>query len=277
MDEPGERKSGTTPGTGPRLIERAIDVLMVLSSGPKTFTGVCRGVGLSKGTVHRILTGLSYADFVVQNPATGEYMLGSGCYRMVRELGGTNGGVAGLVRPVLADLCAQTGETVVLHIRVGRRRVCIEEFESPQSLRYTAGVGTSAPLHVGSAGKVLLAWLEEKELRALLPDQLERLTEATITDWPVLLDELGTVRSQGWAESHGERVGGAFAVSAPVFDDRAQVVACVSVLGPEARLTRSRFIELRRATVAAAAGAGAMIGAPQRDGTESERDAVLES
>jgi DNA-binding IclR family transcriptional regulator len=254
-----------TQSNGPRLIERAIDVLMALSDGPKTFTAVCREVGLSKATIHRILIGLSYLDFVVQDASTGEYLLGAGGYRLTRGLNDSNGGITSLVRSVLAQLCAETEETVIMHVRVGAQRVCIAEFESPQALRYTAGVGHSSPLHVGAAGKVLLAWQSEAELRKVLPADLQTLTEATITEWGLLLDELRTVARQGWAESHGERVRGAFAISAPIFDDRAQVAACVSILGPEARLTRSRFIELRRAVVDAAKAASALLGAADDD------------
>jgi DNA-binding IclR family transcriptional regulator len=253
----GESK---TESGGPRLVERAIDVLMALSDGPKTLTTICRGVGLSKGTVHRILIGLSYSEFVVQLRDSGEYMLGPGSYRMARGLIEHNGGMAALVRPVLLRFWEQSEETVILHIRVGGARVCIAEFESPRTLRYTAGTGSSAPLHVGSAGKVLLAWLDEAQLRKVLPTDLEGLTDATITDWSVLIEELENVRRQGWAESHGERVHGAFAISAPIFDDRDHVAACVSVLGPEARLTRTRFIELRRELVKAAARATALMG-----------------
>lgn len=252
----------TTQSYSPRLVERALDVLTVLADGPRTFTEVSRSVGLSKATVHRILAGLAYRDFVVQNPLTGQYMLGAGSYRLGREMNETNGGIASLSRAALASLNDATQETVVLHVRLGRRRVCVSEFESPHSLKYVVGVGTWAPLHVGAAGKVLLAWSSEAELSKLLPSELERLTDATITDRSILLEELAEVRRQGWAESHGERITGAFALSAPVFDDRQQVVAVVSVLGPETRLNRTRSIELRRLLLDTTVELSAAMGAP---------------
>jgi DNA-binding IclR family transcriptional regulator len=104
--------------------------------------------------------------------------------------------------------------------------------------------------------------MAEEQMRRLSPAELDPLTEATIVDWDVLLEELRTVRSQGWAESHGERVRGAFAVSAPIFDERGEVVAAVSILGPEARLTRTRLIEFRRALLSAATRASSLVSAP---------------
>jgi DNA-binding IclR family transcriptional regulator len=253
----------TTESGGPRLVERAIDVLMALSDGPQTFTAVCRTVGLSKATVHRILSGLTYSDFVVHNPESGEYMLGPGSYRMARRFSGENGGLASLVRPVLSELWAQTQETVILHVPLGFRRVVVEELESPLPLRYTAGIGSSVPLHVGSAGKVLLAWLGEDQVQGVLPaGGLELLTEATLPNRELLFDELRTVRAQGWAESHGERAPGAFGVSAPIFGDPGHVVASISIIGPEARLTRGRFIELRRSVTDAALRATQLFSLP---------------
>lgn len=78
-------------------------------------------------------------------------------------------------------------------------------------MRYTVGVGADAPLHVGAAGKVLIAWMSEQELEQVLPRDLEALTDFTITSLDVLRAELAEVRERGWAESHGERMVGASA------------------------------------------------------------------
>jgi len=261
---PGMEQMETTSGSssgGPRLVERALDVLTALSEGPRALTVVAQEVGLSKATVHRILAGLAYRDFVMQSPQTGEYMLGAGSLRLSRRITDANGGLVALVSPTLSRLRDETGETVVMHARLGRRRVCLAEFESPHPLRYTVGVGADAPLHVGGAGKVLIAWLPESELTQVLPPDLEALTDFTITSWDVLHAELADVRAQGWAESHGERVVGAFALSAPVFSSDGNVVAVASILGPEARLSHARAVELRLALLRASREASKAMGA----------------
>jgi DNA-binding IclR family transcriptional regulator len=235
-----------------RLVERTIDVLDALADGPQSFTAVCRQVSLSKATVHRILTGLSYSNFVVQDPVSGEYLLGSGCYRLLNALAAGSASIATFARPVVQALRDSSGETAMLHVRVGDQRVCVDERASPHALRYSAGVGSSAPLHVGSAGKVLIAWLPEEHLRRLLPPALDPLTPETITDWNELQRTLKQVRQRGWAQSRGERIPGAAAISAPVFDGGSDVVAAVSLFGPESRLTQRRLRDLRDPLVAAA-------------------------
>jgi DNA-binding IclR family transcriptional regulator len=253
-------KATPSSSTGPRLVERALDVLTALAEGPRGLTVVANEVGLSKATVHRILAGLAYRDFVIQSPETGEYMLGAGSLRLGRRITDVNGGLAALVGPALNRLRTETGETIVLHVRLGRRRVCIAEYESQQPLRYTVGIGADAPLHVGGAGKVLIAWMNESELTQILPEDLEALTDFTITSWDVLRAELAEVRDRGWAESHGERMVGAFALSAPVFSRDGEVIAVASVLGPDARLNHARAIELRLALLAATKEASAAMG-----------------
>ena len=96
--------------------------------------------------------------------------------------------------------------------------------------------GGSAPLTVGSAGKVLLAFLPPSEQR----DVLDRLSldpgsAKTIPDEKALKIELANVRRQGWAQSFGDRVLGAGAFSAPVFAGKGRPLAALSVLGPAER------------------------------------------
>jgi hypothetical protein len=38
-------------------------------------------------------------------------------------------------------------ETVVLHIRIGVQRICLEELESVQNIRFTAGKGYGRRIH----------------------------------------------------------------------------------------------------------------------------------
>jgi DNA-binding IclR family transcriptional regulator len=140
--------------------------------------------------------------------------------------------------PYLERLRQATNETVSLYIRMGDCRVCIEELESGQEIKYSQTVGLTAPLHVGAPGKVLLAFLPLAELEALLATlPLTAVTSHTITDREQLLEELNTVRQQGYAVSIGERSPWASAAAAPIWDWSGKPIAALSVLGPSQRLT----------------------------------------
>jgi DNA-binding IclR family transcriptional regulator len=245
----------------PRLIERSIDILLALTDGPQDLSTVCRESGLSKATVHRILAGLAYQGVVCQDPTTSRYFLGPGAVRLASSATASFEPLRIVARPVLEDLRTKTSETIILHVRMGNLRVNVEELISTQELRYSGGVGSFAPVHVGSAGKVLLAWLDDEVVRRILDYDLEQFTDTTITDPAALEAELRRVREDGFAESLGERIRGLAAVSVPVFSARApeDVVASISLIGPEARMPADQRRALATvATEAAAAITGRM-------------------
>lgn len=225
-------------------VERSIGILMALAEGARTLTDVTRATGLSKGTAFRLLASLNHEQLVVKDPAANVYLLGPGFLRMFQGVMGDLGSIATLARPVLQRLWERSRETVTLHVALGAERICVAELPSPEPIRYISTVGATAPLHTGSAGKVLLAFMApEARERTLAGLPLTALTEATITDAGVLRQELATVERQGWAMSSGERISGASAISVPVRDG-GRIVAALSVLGPRDRLTPKACMDL---------------------------------
>lgn len=236
-----------------RSVTRATDILFTLTTGSQTLRSIAEATGLSKATAHRLLASLSVSQLVMQDPVSGDYMLGPGCFGIVDAVLSGHSGVGVVARPVLERLRETTQETVTLHVRVGSQRICVEELPSPHSIRYTAGIGAAAPIHTGSAGKLLLALTEETQRAAILGKMtLEALTENTITDPRVLERELDLIRRRGYAESRGERVIGGAAVSAPVYGVEGRILAALSILGPDSRLTDRRRFELRPKLIDAA-------------------------
>lgn len=238
-------------------IERGIDVLMALVQGPRTLTEITRLTGLSKGTAFRMLASLGYENVVVK-AEDNTYMLGPGCLRLLDGVMHGVGAIIGAGRIALNGLREATGETVAIHVRVGTDRICIEELPSTQAIRYSSTVGSSAPLHVGSAGRVLLAYTDSEKLERML-DTLQA-TDPRL-DVATLAKELEVIRSRGYDLSEGERVHGAAAISAPILG-RQGFVAALSVLGPDFRFTRERRLDLVAELRTAADAAGkALLGA----------------
>jgi DNA-binding IclR family transcriptional regulator len=128
---------------------------------------------------------------------------------------------------------------------MGNKRVCIEELQSDQEVKYSQTFGLTAPLQVGAPGKALLAFMPEAELeRVLATLEFTPLTPDTITDHEALREELARTQVRGYAVSVGERSPWAAAVAAPIRDRSGQTMAAVSVLGPSHRLTSRVLKEL---------------------------------
>lgn len=252
-----DRAEGSIKGTSVvpvRSVERAVDILLALGDGPNQLIDISRTTNLSKATAYRILTTLKHKGIVLQDEASGDYRLGPNCFRLMSSVVDGRAGFPFAAEAELRELRDLTGETITVHVRAGMSRICIEELPSPHPLRYVAGLGATAGIHVGSAGKVLLAFMPEDELEGVLAHlDLRPMTPNTLTDTEKLRQELVTVRKRGSAYSVGERVVGAVGVSAPVLDHRNVALAAISVLSPASRADDQRireFDELVRKTAA---------------------------
>lgn len=235
---------------------------MALVQGPRTLTEVSRTAGLSKGTCSRILASLGYQNLVVKTEAN-TYVLGPGNLRLVNGVMSGFGTIVGAGRAAFEDLWNQTGETIAIHVRVGTERVCVEELPSGAEVRFMSSVGSSAPLYVGSAGRVLLAFLTDTELNRILAAST---SSDEGLDVQRLREALDTIRRQQYAVSIGERVRGAAAISVPITTVDG-VIASLSILGPDFRLTEERRVEF----LPALRGAAARIGAAYTDARHSTR------
>ena len=198
--------------------------------------------GLPKTTVHRIVTSLQAEGLVAK--AEGGYRLGHRLFRWGLLYQASNDlRQKGL--PILEKLRDATGEMTHLFTREGRVRVCMEKADSPQAVRTWVGVGNILPLHVGSAGKVLLAYLSQEERDLILNSEVVPNREA-------LEAALEETRRRGWASSFEEREKGLASASAPIFDHRGSVVAAIGVSGPIFRFTPERAEEYSGALLKAA-------------------------
>jgi DNA-binding IclR family transcriptional regulator len=224
-------------------ITKGADILRSLSDGIGRVSDLSDQLHLRKSTVHRFLKSLQMSGLAMQDPITRRYFLGP----LILNIAS---------RPVISHqylvLCAfeemrslrdLTRETVVLHIRIGLERMCLEELPSSENIRYIVGKGFVAPIYTGSAGKALLSDLEDNELHILMNHlHLDPIGPNTITDKDALLREVEEVRRQGYATSFGERVLGSASISVSVKHYICPVA--LSVLGPDVRFNLTRMMDI---------------------------------
>jgi len=205
---------------------------------------VARQTTLSPSTVGRIMAYMKDMGILNQDSESHLYMMGSkvlawaGIYTVTSD-------VRTIALPVMVRLQEQTRETISLYILEGSERVCVERLESPETVRIVARVGRRIPLYVGSAGKVFLAFMPENRREMILEDiDLAPMTERTITDVDVLRANLGQIREKGYAVSRGEWIIDASGTAAPIFDQRGQITAAISISGPGQRFTDEKINEM---------------------------------
>lgn len=203
-----------------------------------SFMDLCKKTKLSKSTVHRFVGMLEKRGLIARDPLSQGFRVGP----LVLRLGATatnSGYLHEIAAPVMKELRDKCNETVVLTIRVGDHRIAIMQYESNQQLRRRVELGKPFPLHLGGAGKVLLAYADpEDQARVLANMSRKPITPFTPTDPDLMASELQRVRRRGYGVSENEYVMGVISIGAPVFDRTGQAIASLSITGPSARISQ---------------------------------------
>jgi IclR family KDG regulon transcriptional repressor len=245
----GIMKEGLDKNYSVKSLHRAIKILKAFSLKKRslTLTELHEQTGLSKPSLQRILSTLVYEGFLQKEEKTKKYSLGLELY-FLGSLVKKESNILNAALPVMERLRDESGEGITLNAIYQNRRRCIGSCESNQELSALTVVGHESPLYAGASAKVLLAHLTDKEIDAYIDRvDLEKVTSVTIDQKGKLVGELKQIRSQGYAMSYGERLKGAFSLSAPIFYPLGQVIAGISIVIPIARIEeykREYLIEL---------------------------------
>jgi DNA-binding IclR family transcriptional regulator len=243
----------TESANGTESAARVADVLLLFTDGPSTLgvSRIARELGLSKAVVHRILQSLTARGVIAYEPSSRDYRLGPAVAALgARALRDSDLRLAAL--EVLRRLRDETGETATLTSPVPNGRVYLDQFEGVHEIKMTVELGRRFPLHAGSSGKCMLAFLPAGEQERVLAGRLDPLTPHTIVDPGALRAELAEIRARGYAMSAGERQADAGSIAAPVFRLSGEVIGAISACGPRYRVTAD-FAERIAPKVTAAA------------------------
>lgn len=208
-------------------------------------------IDVPRSSAHALLSSLVDTG-LLQCRSRGRYRLG---WRIV-ELGETLRGtvdVRSCAAPILENLVENYGETTHLAVMDRWNVLYVDKILGNHNITVQgARVGTRLDAHSTAVGKVMLAQLDDVEVRRYLAMRpLRRLTPSTTTNERALFDTLAAIRATGYAVDLGETVPEVHCVAAPVRDDLGSVVAAVSLSVPATRFALRRP-QLERAVVAAA-------------------------
>lgn len=237
-----------TDTTGVQVFDRANVLLTLLAAqhAPVNLKFLANESGLHVSTVHRILGALA-AIGLVEHEVGGVYRLGLRWLEygnLVRE----RLEVRDVARPFIEHLHSVIGEPVNLAIRDGDEIIYLDRaYANASRIRVFYRVGSRAPLHLTSLGKLFLAEETLQEIadyaaRTGLPGN----TEHSLTRLTSLNKALKDVHQSGIAFDNEEAELGLRCVAAPVRDDQGKLIAAISVSS-----TSERFSEHEAAWVPA--------------------------
>jgi DNA-binding IclR family transcriptional regulator len=181
-------------------------------------------------SVYRMLATLADIGWVEQMGHRGPYRIGGKLLSLGNELI-RRLDIRRASLPVLKRIHEATGETTFLCVRHGTRAVCIERIDGVRVNSRVLRLGRSLPLHVGAAPRALLAfedregWEEYASIASQTGDVGLDISRSA------LFADLEEIRKAGFVVSDNTVTPGIAAVGAPIFDDRGEVAASLSVSG----------------------------------------------
>lgn len=250
----GIEGDGARTLTGPPLVKsaaRTVEVLEFLARTHRKYSlgEIQASLGYPLSSLHALLHTLEVLGWVETDGVGMLYGLGP------RALVVGNSYLDGdelvkLTAGTLDHLARETTETVHL-ARLDRTDVIyLATRESEHYLRPFSRVGRRLPAYSTALGKALLAERTDEELRDLLPEHLEAITERSFTDRDALLAELARTRRRGHATEREENTVG-LACFAIALRTRTPATDAISCSIPIARLDTAKSRAIVSALIAA--------------------------
>lgn len=214
--------------------------ILIKKNQPLSIHELSENLNIYPSTIHRILDTLHYLGYIEKKLDSDEYQIGLKAI----ELGLLKLNQIKLIQeanPYLEALSKEMNENVYLGVLFEGEVMYEAKKEALRKIRLITHIGTRAPVHCTSLGKVLIANLPPKKREKILGDKpLHRLTKNTIVDRKILKKEIVKVQKLGYAIDDEEHENEIRCVAAPIRNHQGKVIAAVSISGPSYRFTPDR-------------------------------------
>lgn len=246
---PRRTRGGAVGDGAVKSAVRALAILDLLAQrgSPMRFAEIAHQLGYPQSSLHGLIRTLHAAQWLSFDEGTRQYTLGIRAW----EAGNAYMRAVGLADrslPFINDVRDRLNETVQLAVLdEGRHNVYLAKAEGDQRLVLESRVGSRLPAHATGVGKVLLASLDDEEVRRRIGDaELETYTPTTVDTIDALLARLHEIRERGYGTDEEEYTQGVRCVAVPVRDHSGATVAAMSVSVPVVRFSddlRNRSLE----------------------------------
>ena len=235
IDERTTQPEGSVEGgSGVRALERGLQLIKCFDIEHPSWriADLARAVKLHKATARRLVKTLESESFLVLDPHSGEYRLGS-ALMPVAYLVRSQSQLVQVAHPYLEQLAAQTEETVGLSVWTDGGIVSVEHIPTVHFFKPALLLGNVSTTYGTSHSKIFLAFGPEERLSKLSFG--DRGHSLTLAEAARVQEELQQVRESGIAYDIEERTKGVCAVSVPLRDSTGEVVASIAVVVPPDR------------------------------------------
>lgn len=231
------------PIQGAQVVGRIAALLRIVSRKPEgsPLMEVVKESGLTRPTVHRLLTSLAAEGLLDHDGATGNWVLGPEAL-LLGSVAAARFPVEDIARPSLRRLAEETGESTFFSVRRGAETVCLMREEGAFPIRsFVLHEGVRFPLGIASAGIAIMSFLPVAEQEQLLARWDEHAGAFASTQSPALVREkLAQTNAVGYSVNPGLVLEGSWGMGAAVFDTHGKPAWALSLTGIEPRFREER-------------------------------------
>lgn len=236
-----------------QTLARGLRCLEVLSETavPASCSEVAAAIKVSRAAARRILLTLEHLGYVAGE--AGRFATTPKVLSLGRGVLG-EGGVWGKVAPEVVALADRVNEPCSVAVLDGLDILFVCRDATRRIFTSRLGVGDRLPAHCSSSGKMLMAFLPERELAARLKGvKLERRGPASITSQRDLIAALRRARADDYALAIDEMEEGTLSVAVPIRERRGRTVAAINLASHRSRMTAADLTGQALADLRAAA------------------------
>lgn len=225
-----------------KTTQRSLDIVETIREmDGARLTELADRLDLPNSTVHNHLSTLMERDYVLKD---GDVYRVSLRFLDLGEHARNRRKVYELAKPEIKELADETGEIANLLVEENGWGVYLWSSEGENAVPLDIAPGKHVHLHATALGKCILAHLPDKRVEEIIDRRgLPAETDATITDPDALMDELETVREQGYAIDDEERLPGMRCIGTTVKSESGNVIGAISVSGPTSAMPMDRLTD----------------------------------
>lgn len=228
-------------------VVRASKILKAFSAGKSelSITELSKIVDLPVSSVYRIVSSLESEQLIEQDLQSKRYHLSLEVFMLGRRVL-NHMGLGWDALPHIKKLADLTGETVNMGALRRGNVVYLQRIETEHLVRANLPL-VGVPAHCTAIGKILLAYLPDQDLEALVSEKgLEPYGPNTITTFNELKKELQITRERGFSIDNEEFSANVRCIGAPIRDRNGTVIAGIAISAPASRLSFERLESLEK-------------------------------
>ena len=225
-------------------LKKALQIIehVARNQGEVRQVDIQKNLDMKKTTAHRYFEALEEMNFLEKK--NNVYYLGLGLLRLGSKVQSKNL-IIHRMNPLLERIVSEVNETLNIAQFNGSSATYLHRIESRRNLQFRATLGDNLPLYCTGLGKAILSLLPDEKIDRMFEEiSLTKFTKNTITDKKTLLNQIETIRKNGYAIECEEFEEGLICMSIPLYLESYDFIGAISFSGTTNRVDREQLVKL---------------------------------